>query len=183
MLKKIALTMTAAVVAAAAAVSVNGSAAWAGLDNRVLQSKMDYRLVIEVRGWSDQPGMTLDAAWENTTYLSSVSAGTDQQWSIPTRGTGYIKNTSSHLCIETDGLTGDAVYQWTCDGSAYQQWRFDEFSVWDWDIWNYVTYDRIVNPISGLALNIRGGDSTPGTGIIGWPVDTNNDNEAWYITR
>jgi hypothetical protein len=181
MLKKIALTMTVAAVAAVAAVSVSGSAAWAGLDHRVLQSKMDYRLVIEVRGRSDYPGMTLDAAWENT-YLGSGSAGTNQQWSIPTSGTGYIQNMSSHLCIETNGLAGDAIYQWTCDGSAYQQWRFDEFSVWDWGIWNYVTYDRIVNPVSGLALNIRGGNSTPGTAIIGWPVDTNSDNEVWYIT-
>lgn len=181
MLKKIALTMMVAAVAAVAAVSVSGSPAWAGLDHRLLQSKMDYRLVIEVRGRSDYPGMTLDAAYVDT-YLGSGSPGPSQQWSIPTSGTGYIQNMFSHLCIETNGLAGDALYQWTCNGSAHQQWRFDQFSVWDWSIWNYVTYDRIVNPVSGLALNIRGGSSTPGTAIIGWPVVANSDNEVWYIT-
>ncbi|GAA3455527.1 hypothetical protein GCM10018962_73600 [Dactylosporangium matsuzakiense] len=183
MLKKLAFALTLTLAAITGVVVVGGgSAAWAGYNNIALQSRMDYRLIMEVPGWSVGSGMTIHTNWTNSTTASSGYAGTNQLWSVPTYGTGYISNMHSNMCIETDGLAGDAVYQWPCNGSAHQQWRFDELQEWDWTILNYDHFLHIVNPASGLALNIRGGNTNPGATVIGWPVASpDSSNQDWYL--
>jgi len=118
-------------------------------------------------------------------------AGANQKWSLPTNGnggidgvTGYVQNQYSGMCIETDGVAGNAVYQAPCNGSARQQWHFSDFQVWNWSDLEYVTYYHITNPNSGLELNANQDRFDNGTAVIVWPSQGQNDvdNEAWQIT-
>jgi hypothetical protein len=157
----------------------------------VIHSTMSFGLVIEVRGASQGPGMTIDVQPGNSSSASSAGYGRSQQWSFPTTdgtnidgATGYINNINSGLCIETDGLAGDAVYQWPCNGSSRQRWQITSFQEWDWSDFGYWSHFHIVNPATQLALDMRYGSTTPGTAIVGYPLNGNNsDNQAWDIQR
>ena len=141
--------------------------------------------------WSTASGTGLDLWQENSQVWSTGVAGANQKWSLPTNGhggiagaTGYVQNQYSGMCIETDGVAGNAVYQAPCNGSARQQWHFSDFQVWNWSDLEYVTYYHITNPNSGLELNANQDRFDNGTAVIVWPSQGQNDvdNEAWQIT-
>jgi ricin-type beta-trefoil lectin protein len=189
MFKKMAMATMLAMATVAGVLGVTASSASASYASGIVVTGVQSTLAMEVRSWSRTPGMTIDQQRSNADSSSHSYYGTSQQWSLPTNSsggwdgaTGVIWNMYSGLCIETDGHAGDAVYQWTCNGSVYQQWSISTFSVWDWGLWLYVTHTHIVNPATGLALDVRGGSMSPGAAIVGWPLNGNNsDNQAWDL--
>ena len=47
----------------------------------------------------------------------------------------------------------------------------------------YDYHFHIVNPATGLAVDVRGGSTSPGAAIVGWPLNGNNsDNQAWNVS-
>ncbi|MFI2650983.1 MULTISPECIES: RICIN domain-containing protein [Micromonospora] len=190
MFKKVALTMALAVTVAPAAVAATGSAAWAAENYpQGLRSVNNSQMYMDVTGGSRTPGTKIIQWTANAGNQWYASLGPNQQWMLPInadgsfdRATGAIKNVNSGLCMETGGIAGYPVYQWTCNGSDHQQWRLEVFYQWDWADFQVVSHTRIVNPMSGLVLDVNQGSKNAGASIIVWPAH-GGDNQAWDISR
>lgn len=73
-------------------------------------------LLVDVNGGSRAPGANVIDWYAN--------GGGNQVWTfIPFGNNTYeIQNANSGLCLTTDGIAGDGVYQLQCAGAAPQKW-------------------------------------------------------------
>lgn len=190
--KRLAMASALAASCAVGLLAASPSPAWAGTTASSIYLALPYPPLIEVPGWSTASGTGLDLWERNSKYGTWDRPGANQQWSLPTNGhggidgaVGFVKNVYSGLCIETDGHAGNAVYQAPCNGSAHQQWRFDQFRLWDWGNGNWAYYFHITNPYSGLELNANQDAYANGTAVIVWWPQAGDvvDNEAWEIEQ
>lgn len=125
-------------------------------------------LNVEVRGASYDPGATVDQ-W-------SVNAGSNQIWTFrPSTSPGghyQIVNKLSGLCLTSDGVAGDTLYQDYCwDGATLQLW---DSNITPGNLIGYL----IRNYGSGLYMDVRGGSGAQGADIITWYY--NNGNNQYF---
>ena len=88
-----------------------------------------------------------------------------------------IEAQNSQMCVDTDGVAGDAVSQQPCDGSAGEQWEAETWTIWFLPGSLLVTFK---NPASGLVLEIYGDSNSPGATIDAWYPD-GGYNQSWII--
>jgi hypothetical protein len=122
-------------------------------------------LNVEVRGASTNPGATVDQ-W-------SFNGGANQVWTFQPSGSHYqVVNRQSGLCLTSDGVAGDTLYQDYCRSGATLQ-------LWDTNLvpGNLTSY-TIQNAGSGLYMDVRGGAGWQGADIITWYF--NNGYNQYY---
>ena len=113
-------------------------------------------------------GLLLDVNGASTAPAAGVidwyaNGGANQAWTfIPFGNDTYeIQNVNSQLCLTTDGVAGDGVYQLQCVGGAQQKW------VTALSPSAFGAYP-IRNLYSGLYLDVSGNTAWPGATIDTW---------------
>jgi hypothetical protein len=150
--------LAVATLAAAAALlglgSTPASAAASGFTVRVAPLSNPL-LTVEVQGASHDWGAKIDQ-W-------TLNGGANQVWTfVPVSGGFEIVNKNSSQCMTTDGVAGDAVYQFPCVGADTQVW------------WtgitpgNTVAYSIQSATGSHLYLDVSGGSPWQGALIDTW---------------
>ncbi len=115
--------------------------------------------------------LVLDVAGASTAQGAGViqwygNGGANQRWIFVPTGdeTQEIVNQNSGMCLTTDGVAGDQLYQMRCLNSPLQQWRGTLPRSWS----GFLNGSTLVNPYSGLGVDVSGGSGNAGTSIIGW---------------
>jgi hypothetical protein len=116
-------------------------------------------LNLDVSGASTAPGGVVIQSYAN--------GGADQNWSVPAvYTTGRIRNQNSGMCLTTDGVAGDQLYQKPCLRrlARYQRWHvyLAAFAA------NTVTF---YNPAFGLAVDVYENSTQAGAPIDAWPLN------------
>jgi hypothetical protein len=159
-----ALALTAGSAAAASPASADTSS-YQGLE--VLSSSYS----LDVGGAS-----TADDAWLDVWYNNGNA---NQEFTYPQSDgeVAQIENQNSQMCITTDGVAGDAVYQLPCDNDVLQQWEAETSTVWWLPGSLLVTFQ---NPTTGLVLEVYNDSYSPGATVDAWYA---NDglNQYWII--
>jgi hypothetical protein len=117
----------------------------------------------------DNPlGLLLDVSGASTAPAAGVidwyaNGGANQSWTfIPFGNRVYeIQNVNSGLCLTTDGVAGDGVYQLQCAGGAPQLWSTAITLTG-------VGAGTIRSVYSGLYLDVSGNTAWPGATIDTW---------------
>jgi Ricin-type beta-trefoil lectin domain len=108
----------AAILAAVALAAVPSLASAQSLNSVAISTDASLdTLVLDVAGASTSVGAPVIQRYLNN--------GSDQRWNfvqLPD-GNEHIVNQSSGMCLTTDGVAGDQVTQWTCNGSSQEEWR------------------------------------------------------------
>lgn len=115
-----------------------------------------FFLLLDVSGGSTYPGAPVIDWYSN--------GGANQDWLFSPVGgsnTYDIINVNSNMCLTTDGVAGDQVYQEPCDGSLLQQWQT---GLTPGNASAYV----IKNISSGLYLDVSGDSPWAGASIDTW---------------
>jgi hypothetical protein len=123
-------------------------------------------LVLDVSGASTYPGAPVIDWYSN--------GGANQDWLfVPeanSNTTYEIVNVNSNMCLTTDGVAGDQVYQDYCTNSTNQQWGTALTQGNPTDYWH------IQSVYSGLYLDVSGDSPWPGASIDTW-YDNGGDNQ------
>jgi len=128
-------------------------------------------MVIDVQGGSTERGAPVIQWYDN--------GGANQHWTLPiTRAanlgdvaTDTVLNQNSGMCLTTDGVAGDQLYQYPCLTTA----SGEPFPTQEWEVKrvnaNGVTWgsDVLRNPSSGLVVDVSQSSYRPGAPIIAWP--------------
>jgi ribosome-binding ATPase len=112
-------------------------------------------LTVEVAGASNNAGANVDT-W-------TLNSGANQKWTFTPSSNYYqIVNKQSGLCLTTDGVAGDTLYQWYCVPNATSQ-------LWNTSMQpgNWVGYS-IQSVYSGLYIDVRGDSRSAGADMITW---------------
>jgi Ricin-type beta-trefoil lectin domain-like len=115
-----------------------------------------FALLLDVSGGSTYPGAPVIDWYAN--------GGANQNWLfLPASGsnTYEIVNVNSNMCLTTDGVAGDQVYQEPCSGSQLQAWRTGLVP-------GTASAYTIQNVSSGLYLDVNGDSPWPGASIDTW---------------
>jgi len=112
--------------------------------------------------------MALDVAGASTSVGAPViqwyfNGGSNQRWNfvqLPD-GNEHIVNQNSGMCLTTDGIAGDQVTQWTCNGSSQEEWHGSLPG-------GISSFSTLKNPASGLYLDVSGDSPWAGGHIIVW---------------
>jgi hypothetical protein len=153
LLKKLALTAVAT-TAAAVVVTVNPGAA---------QASSTVRLV------PANSGMFLQIVGSSTDAIAGVQQwpfllGGNQEWRFQSVGNNSeIVNVHSGKCVETDGVPGHQLFQAPCTGNPGELWK-----VYPHSAWVTTPGDMIMNPPSGLVMDVYGGSGQQGAIIDAW---------------
>lgn len=127
-------------------------------------------LTLDVQGGSTSPGAPVIQWYDN--------GGANQRWTLPISratedwyGTGAIRNQNSGQCLTTDFRAGDQLYQYPCLTSGgypvpTQNWIAKRVNADG--VSEYST--QLLNPASGLVVDVGGYSLSPGAAIIGWPA-------------
>jgi hypothetical protein len=117
-------------------------------------------LLLDVSGASTAPGAPVIDWFAN--------GGANQEWTfLPDGGnnTYEIVNVNSGMCLTTDGIAGDQVYQLSCAGSQIQQWTTGLNP-------GNAGYGYTIKSVySGLYLDVSGNSAWPGASIDTWPYN------------
>ncbi|MCL2394393.1 MAG: RICIN domain-containing protein [Acidimicrobiaceae bacterium] len=113
-------------------------------------------MAIDVNGASTAPGAGVIQWYDN--------GGANQHWSLPGGGsTGMIQNQNSGMCLDTDGIAGDQLFQMPCESNnPLEQWSVTE----NWTAFG----DAVVlgNSYSGLWVDVYGNSYSAGAAIDAW---------------
>jgi hypothetical protein len=137
-----------------AALATTGSTAFAQ-SYTTLNAASSF-MAIDVSGAATWPGAPVIQWYDN--------GGANQHWSVPGSGaTGEIQNQNSGMCLDTDGVAGDQLFQMPCDpNNPLQQWYVDE-------IWTVIGDEvALYNPTSGLWVDVYGNSYSAGAAIDAW---------------
>ena len=152
------IALTAAAVAVATAGAVAGGAASAqastGFTTHITPDNTAF-LLLDVSGGSTSLGAGV-IDWV-------ANGGANQSWTfIPYGNDVYeIENNNSGMCLTTDNVAGDQVYQFECFGVATQLWSTDLTP-------GTATDSTIESQSSGLYLDVNGDSPWEGTSIDTW---------------
>jgi hypothetical protein len=127
--------------------------------------------------------LVLDVAGASTSQGAGViqwygTGGANQRWNFVQTGdaTQEIVNQNSGMCLTTDGVAGDQLYQMRCLNSPLQQWRGTLPRSWS----GFLNGSTLVNPYSGLGVDVAGGSGKAGTSIIGWSAKDSINQHFGY---
>jgi Ricin-type beta-trefoil lectin domain-like len=140
--------------ATVAVVATTGGTASAISGYYLILSADSSSLNLDVSGASTAPGGRVTQWYSN--------GGANQNWSVPDIGlSGVIQNQNSGMCLTTDGVAGDRLYQKLCLQRMfpYQQRHVSSPSS------NIVT---LYNPAFGLAVDVYNDSDSAGAHIDGW---------------
>lgn len=86
-------------------------------------------------------------------------SGDNQVWTFKPYGDYYeMVNKNSKMCLETDRVPGDQLFQAPCDGNAGEIWEYEEA--------NDLSASKLIwNPSSYLYIDVYGGSTTRGAAI------------------
>ena len=113
-------------------------------------------LVLDVSGAATYPGAPVVQWYAN--------GGSNQRWNFVDLGNNQerIVNQNSSMCLTTDGVAGDQVFQWPCNNS-------DPHQVWSGALTQYWGgFHGLMNPASGLYLDVSGDNRWAGGQLITW---------------
>jgi Ricin-type beta-trefoil lectin domain-like len=163
----------AAILATVAGVAVAPGVANAQPLNRVAiatDSSAEF-LVLDVSGASTSPGAKVIQYYGN--------GGANQRWTSVDAGNGnqQIVNEHSGQCLTTNGTAGSQLYQWPCTLGARQEWRGTLPQAFN----GLQRGSSLVNPSSGLAVDINRASADAGAAAIGWYAsDSYNQHFAYF---
>ena len=151
------LALAAAATGAVAAVPGGIKAASAQPLNFALTPQSSFYLMLDVSGASQAPYAPVIQWWSN--------GGANQFWYMQymSNGTKEIVNLNSNQCLTTDGVAGDNVYQFPCEGLLGQEW-YTDFPPGG-SLTNSYPFE---SALSGLFLDVNGDSPWPGAGIDTW---------------
>jgi galactose oxidase len=89
--------------------------------------------------------------------------------------TTQIVNAGNRLCVGVAKASTDAaapVSQIACDGSASTSWALDPQGN---------GYYHLVSQVSGMCLNVNGGNGTTGTTLVQYPCQQGVGNDQWAL--
>jgi hypothetical protein len=156
---RISAALAALAVPAALGAALAGPASASTAFTTHLTPNNTFFLLLDVSGGSTYPGAPVIDWYSN--------GGANQNWlfkSVNGGNTYNIINVNSNMCLTSDGVAGDQVYQEPCDGSLLQQWQTSLTPG------NGVDY-TIKNVSSGLYLDVSGNSPWAGTAIDTWPYN------------
>ena len=147
--------LAASALAAALTVGAGGAAHADSAFTVHLTPNNTFGLLVDVNGGSTAPNAGVIDWYAN--------GGANQVWTfIPFGNSTYeIQNANSSLCLTSDGVPGDGVYQLQCAGGAQQKWVT---ALTPSAIGAY----PIRNVSSGLFLDVSGNSPWAGTTIDTW---------------
>jgi hypothetical protein len=124
---------------------------------------------LDVVGGSMAWGADLNVWWAN--------GARSQLWTYPTSGqTGVIFNANSAMCVTTDDVPGDQLYQFPCLANApTQQWNAITVPAW-FDPGRTMTY--FVNPATQLVIDVDGNSYAAGAAVDAWHFN-GATNQSW----
>jgi Ricin-type beta-trefoil lectin domain len=161
-LRRVAVGLSAVAAVGGAALAVGVSTASAEPYYSTMVPSSDW-LDVAVSGGSTAPGAPIIQWW--------ADGGAEQQWHIPNDGTmGEIINQNSNMCITTDGVAGDQLYQEPCTNASDQMWVAS--SVLDGP-------QNYYNPQSGLVMDVYGYDMWAGGSIDAWYSNGAPNQNFW----
>lgn len=108
-----------------------------------------------------------------------ADGGGEQQWNIPPAGqSGNIVNVNSGMCVTTDGIAGDGLFQEPCSpvGQGWynnQQWVADA---------EYGGPTLFLNPSSNLVMDVYGYSFGAGATIDAWYPNYAPNQYFWNST-
>lgn len=152
------IALTAAAVAMATAGAVAGGAASAqastGFTTHITPNNTSF-LVLDVSGASTSLGAGV-IDWVG-------NGGANQSWTfIPFGNDLYeLENNNSGMCLTTDNVAGDQVYQFACLGASTQLW-ITGLTLGSSSDWTFQSQS------SGLYLDVNGDSPWEGTSIDTW---------------
>lgn len=124
-------------------------------------------LNVAVSGGSTSAGVPIIQWW--------ADSGAEQEWQLPAAYTsGEIINQNSGMCITTDGVAGDQLYQEPCNGSASEQW---------YAAYNFAGPTVFQNPATGLVMDVSGYDMWAGGAIDAWYQNNQANQSFWSATE
>lgn len=116
-----------------------------------------FDLLLDVSGGSTYAGAPVIDWYAN--------GGQNQNWLFLPYGGGYntyeIINVNSNMCLTTDGVAGDQVYQEPCGEGTVQQWQT---SLTPGSVYTYT----VKNVYSSLYLDVNGDSPWAGASIDTW---------------
>lgn len=124
-----------------------------------------FFLLLDVSGGSTYPGAPV-IDW-------TANGGANQNWLFLPYGSSnryQIVNVNSNMCLTTDGVAGDQVYQDPCTGVPNQQW-FTNLSPGNGQAYT------IQSAGSGLYLDVSGDSPWAGAAIDTWPYNGGYNQE------
>jgi hypothetical protein len=166
------VAVIAAIATAAAALTGAGAANAQPLNSVAIATDISLdTLTLDVAGASTSPGAPV-IQWYG-------HGGSNQRWNFVTlpNGNQQIVNQNSGMCLTTNGIAGQVLYQWYCNVGARQEWQGSipgKFS-------NAIVKNggMLVNPATGLAVDIQGASGLAGAGVIGW-YQNGKDNQRFH---
>ncbi|MCL2394395.1 MAG: RICIN domain-containing protein [Acidimicrobiaceae bacterium] len=108
-----------------------------------------------------------------------ADSGAEQEWNVPAEeSTGQIVNQNSGMCVTTDGVAGDQLFQEPCSPPGFgwynnQQW-YNDFQSFGPSIFE--------NPQSGLVMDVYGYSFGAGAAIDAWYPNQQINQGFWNAT-
>jgi Ricin-type beta-trefoil lectin domain-like len=162
-------TSSAAALALAAPVAANAQS----LGSVAIATNISqYSLVLDVSGGSTSAGANV-IQWYG-------HGGANQRWNfveLP-NGNERIVNQKSGMCLTTSGVAGQQLYQWYCNGDARQEWQGTLSNVFADNFFSLGSF--LVNPASGLRVDISGASAQAGAAVVGWYQNGNKNQRFKY---
>lgn len=151
-----ALSAAAVAFAAAATIAVGAGSAQASTSFTIhVTPNSSFGLLLDVSGGSTSPGGGVIQWYAN--------GGANQAWTFESFGgnTYEIVNDNSGMCLSTDGVAGDELYQMPCVGASFELWQTGLNP-------SSVSAYPIYNAWSGLYVDVSGASPWAGASIDGW---------------
>lgn len=161
-------SVLAAAIAALALAAVPSLASAQSLNSvAIATNSSGITAVLDVSGAATWPGAPVIQWWGNF--------GSNQRWNLAQLpdGNEHIVNQNSGMCLTTDGVAGDQVYQEPCGEYVTEEWQGTLNRV-------FSRGNTLKNPWSGLYLDVSGNSGWPGAPIITWYYDGTNGEYFQY---
>jgi Ricin-type beta-trefoil lectin domain-like len=166
-------SIAAATVAAALAIAPGLASAQSLSSVAIATDSSVEFLVLDVSGASTAPGASVIQWYGN--------GGANQRWNfveLP-NGNEQIVNRNSGQCLTTGAVPGGGLYQWPCTLGARQEWQGTIGKASP----GLLRGSRLVNPATGLAVDINGASLKAGAAAISWYESGgfNQDFAYWQL--
>jgi hypothetical protein len=177
------LGFTAAVAGSLLTATGTASASTVNDYSASLQDYSSYSTLVAASSWLDVAVSGGSTAAGAPIIQWWADGGAEQQWRLPLAyRTGEIINENSGMCITTDGVAGDQLFQEPCAGSTFGSGPTSGYQQWQADYTEYGP-TTFVNPASGLVLDVSGYSLWGGGAIDAWYPNGQLNQTFWSATE